>query len=97
MAELTLEAEQGSIRINGRARINPEDLDRLGISEGELAVLSSDYKDILVSIFSDIFVEKGKIIIREDDMKKLKVGGGDTVELTEHQSLLNQNFLDKLL
>ncbi len=97
MTELKLEAEQGSVRIGGRARVNPEDLDRIGITEGDLAVLSSDHKDILVNIFSDIFVERGKIIIREDDMKKLKVGDGGTVELTEHESLLNQNFLDKLL
>ncbi len=87
---LILEVEKSPVRSGGRVRVNKEDIEGLEIDDGDLIVVSSKEKDILVSIYTDEMIENGKISIREEDRKKLKVEEGDDVEIRKHKKLLNR-------
>jgi len=85
-----LVVEKSPIESGGRARVNNEFLDKLEISSGDLVVISSDKKDILVNIFGDDLVEEGKIILRVLDVEKLGVTEEDEVSVKKHQKLLTK-------
>mgnify|MGYP006305752899 CR=1 FL=1 len=87
---LSLTVEESPVQSGGRARISSETLKKMGLGEGELAVLSSDRKDILVTIFSDNLIGDGKIKVRQQDLKKLGIKKGDMVKIKEHQNLLTK-------
>ncbi|MEF8874453.1 MAG: hypothetical protein V5A88_07275 [Candidatus Thermoplasmatota archaeon] len=87
---LILRVEESSIKSGGRVRVNEEAIENLDIYDGELIVVSSEKKDILVSMYTDDMIEEGRISIREDDRKKLDVEGRDEVEIRKHEKLLNK-------
>ena len=94
----TLTVDCSPVKVGGRARINSKIKDKFNMKEGELGVVSSEVKDILVSVYSDKFVNEGDIILRKDDIKKLNVTKGETVRLRKHESTIKYNkILDKLL
>lgn len=95
--KVTLQTEESPIAFGGRARINKSVLEQLNVEEGNLVVVSSEDKDILVSIYSDEMIDEGKIKLRKNDLKKLKVDEDKYVEIKEHQSYLQKSFLDNLL
>ncbi|MFP3871745.1 MAG: hypothetical protein ACLFVL_02570 [Candidatus Aenigmatarchaeota archaeon] len=88
--QLRLEVENSPIEAGGRVRIDKDTLEELNVVEGELIVVSSKNKDILVSVYSDEMMEKGKISIRVKDRKKLEVEEGDGVDVREHKNLLHK-------
>jgi len=87
-----LVVEKSPIESGGRARVNNEVLDELEITSGDLVVISSDKKDILVNLFGDDLVDEGKIILRVLDVEKLAVSEEDEVSVKKHTK-----FLKKLL
>jgi len=87
---LTLRVEESPVESGGRVRVNKGDIKDHDIQEGDLIVVSSEKKDILVSIYTDEMIEEGRISIRVEDRKKLKVGEGDEVEIRKHEKLLNK-------
>jgi len=85
-----LVVEKSPIESGGRARVNNEFLEALEISSGDLVVVSSDKKDILINIFGDDLVEEGKIRLRALDVEKLGVTEEDKVSVKKHQKLLTK-------
>ncbi len=94
---LNLNVEESPVTMGGRARINKNNLAKLGIKEGSLVVLSSEEKDILVNIYSDQLVDEGSVVIRKEDMKKLITAEGCSVKVRPHSKVLKSKPLDKLL
>ncbi len=97
LTELTLQAVESPIQFGGRARVNKSVLEQMEVDEGDLVVVSSDNKDILVTIFSDDMIDEDKIKLRKDDLNKLKISEEKDVKLQKHQSFLDKDFLDNLL
>ncbi len=95
--EIKLRVVSSPIKFGGRARINEKTLGETGIDEGSLVVISSDKKDILVSIYSDMLIDEGLVKLREEDMRKLNVKEGGEVNMKEHSRLLKNKPLDNLL
>ncbi len=87
-----LVVEKSPVEAGGRARVNNAILDGLEITSGDLAVVSSDKKDILVTVFGDDLVEEGKIRLRMNDVDKLGVVEDEEVSVKRHTK-----FLTKLL
>jgi len=87
-----LAVEKSPVESGGRARVNNEFLDKLEINNGDLVVISSDKKDILVTVFGDDLVDEGKIRLRVLDVDKLGVTEEDEVSVKKHTK-----FLTKLL
>lgn len=85
-----LVVETSPVRSTGRARVNSEVLDKLDISSGELAVVSTDKKDILLSLFGDNLIEEGKIKLRILDAEKLGTEEGEEIKIRKHQKLLKK-------
>lgn len=88
--KLLLKVEESPIIPGGRTRVNKDDIKNLDIYEGDLIVVSSEKKDILVSMYTDDMIEEGRISIREEDRKKLKVQEGDEVDIRKHEKLLTK-------
>ncbi|MFP4001590.1 MAG: hypothetical protein ACLFSM_02795 [Thermoplasmata archaeon] len=88
--EKTLTVEESPIKAGGRARISNEVLEDLKIDSGQQVVISSRRKDILVKIYGDNLVDKGKIRLRSLDYKKLDVVEGDEVKVKDHKKLLTK-------
>lgn len=82
--------ERSPIKSGGRARVNIEILKELKIDTGQQVVISSEKKDILVKVYGDTLMDKGKIKLRSLDVKKLDVEGGDKVTIREHEKLLSR-------
>ncbi len=96
--EKKLTVDISPVKVGGVVRVHPDVKKDLDLEEGELAVVSSDIKDILAITYSDKFVEDGNIILREEDRKKLKVKKGGTVRIRKHESILKvKNIMNKLL
>ncbi len=87
---LILDVENSPVESGGRVRVNRDIFEGFEFSEGEMVVVSSKTKDILVSIYCDEMMENGKISIRLKDRKKLDVDEGDEVEVRKHQKLLQK-------
>ncbi len=87
---LILIVTESRVKSGGRVRVNDEDVEDQEINDGELIVVSSEKKDILVSIYTDDMIKKGRISIRGHDRKKLKVEEGDEVDIRKHEKLLNK-------
>jgi len=87
---LFLEVESSPVEAGGRVRVNKDILEDLEVKEGELLVVSSKNKDILVSVYSDEMIDERKINIRVKDRDKLQVEEGDEVTIRKHTSLLNK-------
>ncbi len=85
---LTLKVEESPVKSGGRSRVSQDTLKKMSLAEGELVVLSSNNKDILVTLYCDNLIGNGKIKIRHQDLKKLGVKDGDEVTIKQHQSLL---------
>ncbi len=88
--EKVLTVDRSPVKVGGRARVNPNTIEELNLDEGELAIVSSKTKDILVSAFSDNFVDDGGIMLREQDINKLNISKGDKVNLRKHESILTK-------
>ncbi|MGM0406226.1 MAG: hypothetical protein ACQEQM_08820 [Thermoplasmatota archaeon] len=88
--EKVLAVDISPVKVGGRARVNSKTIIDLDLEEGDLAIVSSESKDILVSTFSDKFVNDGEIMLREQDIEKLNVSKGDNVSLRKHQSILTK-------
>lgn len=82
--------EKSPIKSGGRARVNIEILKELKIDTGQQVVISSEKKDILVKVYGDTLMDKGKIRLRILDLKKLDVERGDEVTIREHEKLLSR-------
>ena len=95
--EITLRVVSSPIKFGGRARINEKTLSDTGMEDGTLVVISSERRDILVSVFSDGLIEEGFISLREEDLRKLGVKEGAKVTMREHSRLLKKKTLDNLL
>ncbi|MFW5945546.1 MAG: hypothetical protein ACOCSJ_01710 [Candidatus Natronoplasma sp.] len=87
-----LVVEKSPVEAGGRARVNSAILDELEITRGDLTVVSSDKKDILVTVFGDDLVDEGRIRLRVNDMDKLGVEEDEEVSVKKHKK-----FLTKLL
>ncbi|MFO8109603.1 MAG: hypothetical protein R6U17_03640 [Thermoplasmata archaeon] len=92
-----LKVKPSVVRIGGTARTDNDTMKTLMMNDGELAVISSEKKDILVNLFADSLIESGCIKLREGDMKKLSVNSGDMVRVRAHENLLSKGLIDKLL
>lgn len=91
MTELAeLEVENSPIEAGGRARVNEELMKEAELEDGQMIVVSSENKDILVSAYSDYMIEREKISLRGKDRKKLGVQEGDKVTVREHKKLLQK-------
>lgn len=88
--EKILTVENSPVKVGGRARVSFSTVKDLDLEEGDLAIVSSESKDILVSTFCDKFVEDNVIVLREQDIKKLNVSKRDNVTLRKHQSILTK-------
>ena len=86
----TLFVEESPIRSGGRVRVNIEVLKRLEVKTGDLVVISSDKRDILVKIYGDDLIDEDKIKIRVSDVKKLGVEESEEVTVRKHQKLLTR-------
>lgn len=86
----SLIVEASPVKSGGRARVNTETVQNMDVEDGELIVLSSDRKDILVSISGDSLINEGKIKLRRLDLEKLGVSEGQTVNIKRHKKLLNK-------
>ncbi len=86
----SLKVEKSPVKSGGRARVNTESIEDLEVDDGELIVVSSDRKDILVSVYGDDLINLGKIKLRKLDVEKLGVGEGQTVNIKKHKKLLNK-------
>ncbi len=89
--------EPSLVKIQGTARVNTKIMRELGLDDRDLAVIRSERRDILVNIFSDPLIENGYIKLREGDMKRLGVEGGENVKMMTHQSLLKRGLTDNFL
>ncbi len=85
-----LVVEKSPIEAGGRARVNSAVIDRLDITSGDLVVVSSDKKDILVKLFGDDLVEEDKIRVRGHDVEKLGIEEDDEVSVKKHKKLLKK-------
>jgi len=85
-----LVVEKSPIESGGRARVNSTILEKLGVSSGDLVVVSSDKKDILITIFGDDLIDEGKIRLREFDVEKLAVVEDEEVSVKKHKTLLTK-------
>jgi len=85
-----LEVENSPIESGGRARVNEEIMKEAELEDGQMIVVSSENKDILVSAYSDYMIEREKISLRVNDRKKLGVQEGDKVTVREHKKLLQK-------
>ncbi|MBS3782072.1 MAG: hypothetical protein KGY66_06525 [Candidatus Thermoplasmatota archaeon] len=85
-----LEVEKSPIESGGRARVNKTLLEKLSFTSGDLVVVSSDKKDILVTIFGDDLIEEDKIKLRVLDVEKLGVEEGEEISIREHKKLLTK-------
>ena len=92
MDEIELVAQKRAFPSRGRARINAEVLQKVGIEAGadiEISPLGSD-KWISATAFADSLVESGFIRLSEEDLKDLGAGEGQKLRvrrktpLTEH-------------
>lgn len=88
--EKVLKVDNSPVKVGGRARVSTDTIKELELKEGDLAIVSSQSKDILVSTFSDKFVNDGEIMLRGQDLEKLNVSKGDNVTLRKHQSILTK-------
>ena len=82
--------QRSPVKFGGRARTSKDILNELDITEGDLILIRSEKKDVLVSLYYDDIMENGKIKLREEDLKKLGVDEGDLVTIKKHHSLLNK-------
>ncbi|MFW5928283.1 MAG: hypothetical protein ACOCSL_03685 [Thermoplasmatota archaeon] len=87
-SNLALIVEESPVKSGGRSRVNLDTLKQMDLNEGELVVLSSSKKDILVTLYSDKLISYGKIKVRKQDAKKLGVKEGDEIRIKQHQNLL---------
>ncbi len=88
VSDLTLKVEESPVKSGGRSRVSPDTLKRMNLGEGELVVLSSNKKDILVTLYCDNLIGNGRIKIRKQDTRKLGVKEGDEIKIKQHQNLL---------
>jgi hypothetical protein len=66
---------------SGIARINSSHMDSIGQDELEMVELRAGKKHKVVKLVSDSHAKKGRVILREGDMKDLGIKNGDDVEL----------------
>ncbi|MFO7792689.1 MAG: hypothetical protein R6W73_06890 [Candidatus Saliniplasma sp.] len=85
-----LKVKNSPVKVGGRARVNPNIKMNLDLDNGGLVIVSSETKDVLVSIFFDDLVDDGKIVLRKEDRKKLNINEGESVRVRKHKSLLNK-------
>ena len=87
-SDLTLKVEESPVKSGGRSRVSRETLKNMNLTEGELVVLRSNKKDVLVTLYGDNLIDDGKIKIRKQDTRKLGVKEGDEIKIKQHQNLL---------
>ncbi len=91
MDDMELIAQKRAIPSRGRARINSEDLARLGVEEGALAEIGVRGGPVLpVAIFADYLVEPGTIRVGGEDLEKLGVGPGTKLIIRKKPPLMEQ-------
>ncbi|MBS3816100.1 MAG: hypothetical protein KGY76_00875 [Candidatus Thermoplasmatota archaeon] len=88
--EITLKVKKSPVESGGRVRVNNSIIEDLDMEDGDLIVVSSKNKDVLVSAYSDEMIEEDNISIRVKDRKKLGVEEEDEVEVRKHEKLLNK-------
>ena len=87
---------------SGVARINSSHLSSFGEEVPKMVTVSSGKKKKVVNLVSDRLAKKGRVILREQDMKDLKVSEGDEITISPYTSLSEDmkvswnKFKDKL-
>jgi hypothetical protein len=66
---------------SGVARIHSSHMDSFEQDELEMVELRAGKKHKVVKLVSDRFAKKGRVVLREGDMKDLEIKNGDEVEL----------------
>lgn len=86
---LKLQVYQSSIGSvgSGIARMNSIHLEIFGDDPPQLVLVRSEEKEKTVKLVSDRLAEKGKIILRKDDMVDLNLKDGDEVEILPYTKL----------
>ncbi len=91
MDEMELIAQKRAFPSRGRARINSEDLARLGVEEGALVEIGVQGDAVLpVAVFADYLVEPGTIRIGAEDLDKLGVAPGTKLTVRKKPPLSEQ-------
>ncbi len=87
---------------SGVARINSSHLSCFGEEVPKMVTISSGKKKNVVNLVSDNLAKKGRVILREQDMKDLKVNEGDEITISPYTTLSEDmkvswnKFKDKL-
>ena len=87
-----LRVKKSPISGSGIARVNLSVMDRINISEGKTAIISSGKKSTVVRLVADERMDRGRISIRRKDLIKLRVREGDEVELTSFKKAVGKKF-----
>lgn len=91
MDEMELIAQKRAFPSRGRARINSEDLARLGVEEGALVEIGAKGGAVLpVAVFADYLVEPGAIRVGGEDLEKLGVAPGTKLVVRKKPLLTEQ-------
>jgi hypothetical protein len=91
MDEMELIAQKRAFPSRGRARINSEDLARLGVEEGALIEIGAKGGAILpVAVFADYLVEPGTIRVGGEDLEKLGIAPGTKLVVRKKPLLAEQ-------
>ena len=87
--EVTLKVMRSSIGSidSGVARINSSHLSCFGDEIPKMVTLSFGKKKKVVNLVSDKLVKKGTVVLREGDMKDLKVDEGDEITISPYSTL----------
>lgn len=87
MSVVQLKIKKSVIGKGGRARIAEPSFEEIGVEEGDLVVIESDDRTVLVEAYSDIIVEDGYIRVRYTDMERLEVLEEDTISVYPYKPI----------
>ncbi|MGA1822423.1 MAG: hypothetical protein ACMUIG_07845 [Thermoplasmatota archaeon] len=86
---------------SGIARIHSSYLDDIDLGENNLVTLRSEDRSVTAKLVSDKLADKGAVVLREGDMKRLQVDDGDMIDMEPYSSVkddvkvLWEKFKDK--
>lgn len=85
---VTLKVHQSKVDSfdSGIARIHSSHMDSFEGDELEMVELRAGKKHKVVKLVSDRFAKKGRVVLREGDMKDLGIKNGDEVELRPYHT-----------
>lgn len=89
---LTLKVAKSSIKSvgSGIARMNEKHLKEFDGDIPEMIVVKAEEHKKVLKLVSDRFADKGKIVLREDDMEDLDLDAGDEVDIMPYVTLKSE-------